>query len=770
MTMRLHCYIAALFATVLAAPQIYAPSPARADIFPPPGMAPNAANAVLPTAKGNLHLPLNVDDFGAIGDGNSHPLSGFFANQAAAAARCPSLLFLTGANRTGNTNSSASLTSLTNLVPYVISGMTITDSLGDIPASTTVTAVNYSTGALTISHTATGTHTGDVFTIGFGVSWATVEMDWCAADGAIWAARNYVANGNGLQSYPPVAFGVFKNYVMNYPPNLTCIGSFAPGCPSSNGPQGTLEVYGNGSIINLANSTDASGAALDLLGANQITIHALSVTATGTGYKRGVQFGKTVYSLNALEIVFDDVTIYGNFSQAPFYNLASEQAVTNNSGFSNINTSGNAFQGIWDAGNYWLATSDYTSETIPQYTLSPFGHDLDFNGFFQGSGTGGGLWIYGTFAQQLKNTYILTGGTGPCITLFNDGSTVPFNLAADLTLDNVNCEGASSASAISVVSKTAAATPTLLGLNAKFTGGFATNVFALGTNTSSLTLANPAVAISYLSMTPNFFDTPASYTVRGANIRLPTGFAGDNIASGWTGYKCVGLLCANGGISSGTNAGAGAVGEVMATGGGAANGTVTMTIASPAVISDAGACPSLTNPNGCVSPGSVINLTTTGALPTGTVVGTNYYVIATNFVAGTSYEISTTPFGTAVVTSGSQSGVQTRVNTAITTTTAVFNGAAIKLTAGDWDCGGVSTFTATGTHTRAASWFGPTSAGVGLAQSEYAADFTGGTTIVANSPTQANISTPTIYYLTGTETFSTGAGAFTGQIQCRRRS
>lgn len=705
MTMRLHCYIAALFATVLAAPQIYAPSPARADIFPPPGMAPDAANAVLPTAKGNLHLSLNVDDYGAIGDGNSHPLSGYFATAALAAVKCPSLNFFVGTQHTGNTNTSTSLTGVGTLSPYVINGMTITDSLGDIPGSTTVTAVNYSTGAVTISQAATGTHTGDVFVMRMpGVNWATVEMDWCAIDAAIWAARN-----NMQANYTTniaISFNQ-KIYYLSNSLNFTCLGGFGGNCGAGPGAV-NVHVYGNNALF-YCTAADPANNCIDAMGSQSITasdfeLYAWNGTScSGSTLKRGIQVGSAISNITSTLHRFSNIVVDGCFSQAPWYNEASEGTITDHDLFSNEDTSGVSYGGIWDMGNYWGVTSDYTNITVVPYTAASFGLSRDFGSWFtQGKQqTSGGLWIYGTTGIKFDNSYIFAGTGGqPCMTFYNDGTS----FLSGPIFDDVNCEGASTSNFV-IVSKTAAATPTLYNMRGRLAGTQATtNVFSLGTNTSSLTLPNLRLDIDALPHTPNFFDTPASYTVRGANIRLPTAFAGDNIATGWTGYKCVGLVCANGGISSGTNAVAGAIGEVMATGGGAANGSVTITIASPAVISDAGACASLTNVNGCVSPGSIVNFTTTGALPTGITVGTNYYVIATNFVAGTSYEISTVPFGTAVNTSGTQSGTQTRVNTAITTTGNPFNGAVLYLSAGDWDCGAVSIFTTTGVTTFIQSW------------------------------------------------------------------
>ena len=77
--------------------------------------------------------------------------------------------------------------------------------------------------------------------------------------------------------------------------------------------------------------------------------------------------------------------------------------------------------------------------------------------------------------------------------------------------------------------------------------------------------------------------------------------------------------------------------------------TVTISIGSPAVIS-------------WTSHGRVVNeevvFSTTGALPTGLTAGTTYYVISAGLVPN-SFEVSATPGGVAVNTSGTQSGTQT---------------------------------------------------------------------------------------------------------------
>ena len=72
--------------------------------------------------------------------------------------------------------------------------------------------------------------------------------------------------------------------------------------------------------------------------------------------------------------------------------------------------------------------------------------------------------------------------------------------------------------------------------------------------------------------------------------------------------------------------------------------TVTMTIASPCVVTGTIA----------LADGTAIIFQTTGALPTGLLVGTTYYVVNTT---GVSFNVAATPGGTAITTTGTQSGV-----------------------------------------------------------------------------------------------------------------
>ena len=74
---------------------------------------------------------------------------------------------------------------------------------------------------------------------------------------------------------------------------------------------------------------------------------------------------------------------------------------------------------------------------------------------------------------------------------------------------------------------------------------------------------------------------------------------------------------------------------------------VSITIATPAVVSV---------PNTCAA-GQEVFFSSTGALATGLTAGTTYYIIATGLTAS-SFQVSTSAGGSAVNTSGTQSGIQ----------------------------------------------------------------------------------------------------------------
>jgi hypothetical protein len=210
------------------------------------------------------------------------------------------------------------------------------------------------------------------------------------------------------------------------------------------------------------------------------------------------------------------------------------------------------------------------------------------------------------------------------------------------------------------------------------------------------------------------------------------------------------------GVTSGSNAHAGYPGEYLFSSNDGTSATVTISHASPAVITD----------SGNVYVGSVVNFTTNGSLPTGISAGTNYYVISSGFTQGVSYEISVTPGGTAINTTSAGSGTQTRVNTAILSSGSAANVAVLSLPAGDWDVYG-------------SLYFDPASLTVTSATLPTAP--TGGYSIVAGLTQaagteisltlgylRASLSATTSLYLIGNAAFTTSTCSAYGIIQARR--
>lgn len=117
-----------------------------------------------------------------------------------------------------------------------------------------------------------------------------------------------------------------------------------------------------------------------------------------------------------------------------------------------------------------------------------------------------------------------------------------------------------------------------------------------------------------------------------------------------------------------------------------ASATVTVTIANPAVFS--------LTAHGFI-PGQSFTLTTTGALPTGLATATTYYVIATGLAVNT-FQASASPAGSAIVTTGSQSGTHT-----LTSTTTVQNPA---VTIATWGPSGLTGSQTTPILSLATTW------------------------------------------------------------------
>jgi hypothetical protein len=235
------------------------------------------------------------------------------------------------------------------------------------------------------------------------------------------------------------------------------------------------------------------------------------------------------------------------------------------------------------------------------------------------------------------------------------------------------------------------------------------------------------------------------------------------------------------GTTTNDNASAGNVGEFVYANTPDANATVTISIASPAVITWTG------HPfiNVTASGVAAVTFTTTGALPTGLTASTVYYVVPGSITTNTfqvATSIANALAGTAVNTSGSQSGTQTGTgNIALATSTPV-NVAAISLTAGDWDVSASVGFTGGGTTTItfALGLITTTSATAAIPAANMERinlQIPNGATLFAGSslfalpvgPTRLSLSATTTVYLVCNQSFGTSTMAATGALSARRR-
>ena len=119
--------------------------------------------------------------------------------------------------------------------------------------------------------------------------------------------------------------------------------------------------------------------------------------------------------------------------------------------------------------------------------------------------------------------------------------------------------------------------------------------------------------------------------------------------------------------------------------------TATITIAVPAVVTVAATPPS----------GTPVVFTTTGALPTGLVINTTYFV---KYINATTFNVAATTNGTSITTTGSQSGVHTATFTGVPIIAASGGDTNISLSlntkgSGVVQANGVEVVTLTGTQT-----------------------------------------------------------------------
>jgi hypothetical protein len=206
----------------------------------------------------------------------------------------------------------------------------------------------------------------------------------------------------------------------------------------------------------------------------------------------------------------------------------------------------------------------------------------------------------------------------------------------------------------------------------------------------------------------------------------------------------------------------------------AASATVTISQASPAVVSWTAHGRSI---------GGAVNFTTTGALPTPLTVGTTYYISSQNFTANSfclSTSVANALAGVSINTSSAGSGVHTGRGGVENVTNVVVDIAGISLTAGDWDVWTNTFFVmnASTVITAGIGCFSLTSATLDTTMlragilSIPAAGFTGGGTSgnvsVTAGPARLSLATTTTVFFVGFATFTTSTLRMYGGIAARR--
>lgn len=186
-------------------------------------------------------------------------------------------------------------------------------------------------------------------------------------------------------------------------------------------------------------------------------------------------------------------------------------------------------------------------------------------------------------------------------------------------------------------------------LTAGFTAGDLLNVTNSPSNSRRFTIASVTAGTITLIMKNSLTSEAA-----GATISLDTGepnwYSSRFIKNGTRTFLYNGSEYSySGGETTDTLTG------VAGISGGTTIGTATISLASPAVIS--------ATAHG-LAIGDPVRFTTSGALPTGISAGIVYYVITAGFGVN-AFEISLTPAGSAVNTSGSQSGIHTLIKAAV---------------------------------------------------------------------------------------------------------
>lgn len=318
-----------------------------------------------------------------------------------------------------------------------------------------------------------------------------------------------------------------------------------------------------------------------------------------------------------------------------------------------------------------LAATVTTLTTTSTVALSPANKDVTISP----TGTGKAVIAPAT-AGTLDNLVI--------------GGSTPLALTATLLT-------ATSSVALSPANKNVVISPTGTGLVTinPATAGSLDNV-SIGQTTPLAVKATTLVATGAVTLSPAAGVVAISPTSLGAINNVTVGLT-TAAASKFTTISASGLITPTYPAGIKGNAGgsatapqAGSIGEPGSVLTGNATSVVTITIASPGVITWAA--------HGLAG-NSALQFTTSGSLPTGLVAGTVYYVVGSSITTNT-FNVATTIVnaiaGTAINTSGTQAGTQTAFACAPLASGVPINVNGLSLTAGDWLVWGTVSFSLAG--------------------------------------------------------------------------
>ncbi len=174
-----------------------------------------------------------------------------------------------------------------------------------------------------------------------------------------------------------------------------------------------------------------------------------------------------------------------------------------------------------------------------------------------------------------------------------------------------------------------------------------------------------------------------------------------------------------------------------------------------------------------------INFTTTGALPTGLAVGTNYFIIGSS-VSGDTFQVADTAAhalaGTnAINFTGSTSGQSSAYIGNLGSNGASFTGAGLSLIAGDWDCTALAEYQELTSITSARYVAGVNNAAATIGaigtftDDKTVSGIVGAANIyIPSPPVQVNISATTSEFAIDNSTFTGGSMNEGGLLRCRR--